>query len=288
MKAAPCPICGAPAPSLLVYKHRWRACAACGNASREDRASLPLDRLPAPLRARLPVALRRGATPSEGAFFADPPSPEALAAEADRFDQLLGRLEIQVEGDVLEIGGGPGAVAERLRRRGCRPTLLEHAEGALGFARERLGLDARPYDFAGAPLPAVAPGPYDWLICRFALGWCRDLPKLARGLAAVARPGARALLCFVLPTRGAALMSALEDHAPAVLWSAATVERVFAEAGFQLLRRFEPIPPLPFWAARGPRYRALSAPWALRPGPLPPDPLQRHAGLLLVYAGPTP
>lgn len=285
----PCPVCGAPAPLQPVYKHQWICCARCGNLSRLPRERLLVDLLPTTLRARLPAALRRDeatlANPEDVWFKSTETRQAAFEMEADSVVALLSRLEVPVQGSVLDLCGGPGHAAARLARRAQRVVLLEHGRIALAHARERLGLDARFFDFDGPPLPEVVDGAFDLILCRFALGWCEDLPKLATGLTACAAPDATLLLSLVAPTRAALLTTAVEDFAPWRFWSPAHLARVFAEAGWLLTRRFEPFPPMPFWAPRGPRYGLLSLPWALWPGPLDRDPRQRHAGLLLRYVG---
>jgi len=281
-----CPVCGASAPALGVYKHRWRVCAGCGNASREGRERLLADHLPEFLRRRLPASLR--ADPAvlvdlPGACFPDPAARlAACQREAEEVEHQLSAQGVRAGCRVLDLCGGPGVVLARIG--GAGSTLLEYSRGALRYARETLHLDARFFDFHGAPLPLVAPGPYDLLLCRYGLGWCADLPRLARGMAEVAAPGAVAVLLFVLPTRGAMLTSALEDYAPRRLWDAGHVATTFALAGWRLDHRFEPCPPMPYWTPHRAGFRLLSLPWLLAPGPLSRDPTQRHAGLVLRYA----
>ncbi len=248
-----------------------------------------MDVLPARLRARLPRALswdQASLDDPQGAWFreieARRPEREARAREDEA--RLLA-LGLPLEGAILDLGGGAGELAARLAVRAERLVLLEHMRPALENAREFLSLDARPFDFEGAPLPAVAPGPWDLILCRYALSWCRDLPRLLDGLSAVAAPGAALVLELVLPGRGAMLTSALEDHAPWSLWSPTWLARALGERGWLLTRRFTPYPPQNFWSARGPRFALFSLPWALWPGPLPRDLQQSHAGLVLRYVG---
>lgn len=285
----PCPVCGASAPVQGVYKHRWRVCARCGNASREARDRVAADRLPAPLRRLLPASL--SVDPGvladlPGTYY---PSPEArLAAyqrEAEEVDAQLLAQGVATRGRVLDLCGGPGVVLARLGGPGS--TLLEYSREALRYAREELAVDARFFDFQGEALPRIVSGPYDLLLCRYGLAWCLDLPRLASGMAEVAAPGALAVLLWVLPTRGGLLTSALEDYAPLRLWSEAHVGAVFAEAGWALDHRFEPCPPMPHWRPHRAGFRLFSLPWRLARGPLPRDPFQRHAGLVLRYARPS-
>lgn len=282
---APCPLCGAPARVQHTYKHEWACCARCGNASRQSRPQLPVDLLPARLSGLLPAALRRDLRDTQDAWFSSleegtPPHE----GEVGLVERLLAAYQLDTSGAILDVGGGPGLVAAHLQRGARRVVLLEHARGALAHAR-KLGVDARSFDFDGPALETVVDGPFDLLLCRFALNWCVDLPRLARSLAALARPGAAALLCFTTPTRGAVLTSMLEDAAPRVLWSPPWVESVFGGAGWSVQARLEPIPPMPYTRPHGPGWRLFALPWGWLPGPLPRDLLQRHAGLVLTRAG---
>lgn len=268
-----CPHCRGPVAAYGVYKHRWWVCARCGAATRAARPALLADRLPSRLQARLPPRLRRAGAADP--FFARPRA-DTGAAELAEVEGLLRRVGIGAAGRILDVGGGPGFVAAGLGQR-ASVVLLEHSAAALTHARG-LGVDARAFSFEGPPVPEVAPGPFDLVLLRYAVSWCRDLPRLAAGLAAVCRPGARLVVTHVLPTRGACLGTALEDAAPAVLWSERALLEGLTAADWREEASFEPLPPLPFWAPHRRGYALASAPWALRPGPLPPDLHQRHAG----------
>lgn len=279
-------MCGAAAAVLPVYKHRWACCPGCGNLSRAPRERLLVEALPAAARRRLPAALGWDAATladPAGAWFRGMEERRAeRAAFAAAEEARLEALGVPLGGAVLDVGGGPGELAARLARRAERVVLLEHAPSAVRFAREALGLDARPFDFAGAPLPEVAPGPWELLLCRFALGWCRDLERFVDGLGAVAAPGATLVLEWVAPSRGAALTSAAEDLAPWRLWSGDWLAATLTRRGWRVTGRHTPLPPMRFWAPRGPAYALASLPWALWPGPMPPGVHQRHEGLVAV------
>jgi SAM-dependent methyltransferase len=212
------------------------------------------------------------------AFFATPDAA-AGAAELRDVQRWLAAAGLPAAGRLLDVGGGPGFVAAGLAPAAA-VTLLEHSPTAAAHARA-LGVDAHPYDFRGAPISRVASGPFDLVMLRYSVAWCADLPAFAAQLTPVTRPGAALLLTFVLPTRGACLGTALEDAAPAVLWTEAALLAGFARAGWRPVHRFAPAPPLPFAAPHGRAFAAASWPWAVAPGPLPYEFRQLHAGLVL-------
>lgn len=282
-ESPPCPHCGGPTRPQPVYKHRWDCCARCGCATRVHGAPAFARSLPRGLAARLPGRLRPGDGDDPGIFFLGAAGTEAAAradqAEARRVEALLARLGVETDGAVLDIGGGRGAVVARLAGRARRAALTERAP-ELVAAAARAGLEAVTLDFDRESLEERIKGHFDLILIRYSLGWCRDLPRLLAGLTAVSAPGARLLLAFVVASRGAALCSALEDAAPWALWSPDCLAASVGRAGWRLVTRFEPDPPLPFWRPHRRGFAALSLPWALRGGPLPRGWEQRQAGLL--------
>lgn len=285
-----CPYCGGRRTPWTVYKHRWWVCGGCGNATSELRASLPHDWLPGPIVARLPARLR-----VDPAVVADPglqwfvpahyPSASAegtpYAGEVEKVRSLLARFDLAATGAILDLSGGPGFVAQALGAGGARVVLTECVPHAVQFARERLGVDTRIFDYQGAPLETVVEGPFDLVMARYSLNHCLDPVRLAASLHHLTGPGAGVLVAGVLsPSRGACLTSALEDGPPRVLWDVGWLVGAFARGGWRLEAAFTTDPPMPYWRPRSPRYRVFSLPWELMPGPLPRDVHQHHPGML--------
>lgn len=242
-----------------------------------------MDALPAALQQRLPRSL--GFDP---AVLAEPDRALFHDLLAGDSEEVLARLDaagVDRTGAILDVGGGPGHVAVALARAARRVVLTDFARHVIPFARG-MGVEAERFDFAGDPLSDVVVGLFDLILSRYGLNYAADLPKIARGLAAVAAPGATLLLDgFVVPTRGACLVSALEDAGPVSLWQPDHVARTFATAGWREVRRYEPDPPMPFWEPHRVGFREASLPWWLARGPLPRDPMQRHAGIAFRAAG---
>ncbi len=286
-----CPYCGSGRTPLLVYKHRWWVCPGCGNATSELRADQPGDRLPPWLRDRLPAPLRL-----DGAEVVDPARqwfvPEHYAAgsavgtpyagEAEAFLRLLAQHDLSPRGVILDLSGGPGFVAQALAATADRVVMTDFVPHVVRFARTRLGVDARFYDYQGAPLDTVVEGPFDLVLLRYSINHCLDPRVLARALWRLTADGAAVVIAgFLSPSLGACLTSALEEAPPRVLWDPDWLAAAFVAAGWQVAVRFETHPPMPYWRPRSWRYRVASLPWELRPGPLPRDVHQHHPGLIL-------
>ena len=110
---------------------------------------------------------------------------------------------------VLELNCGTGEDALRLARRGVSVLATDSSHRMLAATRakvDRAGLgqtvEVEPLDIADLALgTARLPGPFDGVVSNFGgLNCVDDLAGVARGLAAVVRPGGRALLCLMGPT----------------------------------------------------------------------------------------
>jgi SAM-dependent methyltransferase len=107
---------------------------------------------------------------------------------------------------VLELNCGTGEDAVHLGRRGVRVLATDTSPEMLAITRakvERAGL-TRQVEIAQMPIEDLAKhrpaGPFDGVLSNFGgLNCVDDLTGVARGLAAVMRPGALALLCVMGP-----------------------------------------------------------------------------------------
>ena len=143
-----------------------------------------------------------------------PPAAEAFDAVAESFDERFGHWEsvaaqrraVRAElvrafapgARVIEVGGGTGEDAVWLARTGREVLLTDPSPTMVRIASSKLGA-------LGMPMPVVAAaedldsiadvGPFDGAFSNFAaLNCVTDLPAVARGLAALIRPGGRVLL----------------------------------------------------------------------------------------------
>ena len=125
---------------------------------------------------------------------------------------------------VLEVGGGPGELSERIARElGCEVTMVDVAPRMVELARAR-GVDARVGDVQALPFEDAS---YD---CAVAAWMLYHVPEIDRGLAELARvlrPGGR----LVAVTNAEHHLANLRQIAGNAAW-----ERVFTrENGAELI-----------------------------------------------------
>lgn len=122
------------------------------------------------------------------------------AAATIRIDAAFG------PGDqVLELNCGTGEDAVRLASRGVRVLATDSSLQMLEMTRAKVGragltgmIDTAP--LAIEDLPLATSGAFDGVLSNFGgLNCVSDLPAVSRGLAAMLRPGGRALLCVMGP-----------------------------------------------------------------------------------------
>jgi len=132
---------------------------------------------------------------------------------------------------VLEVGGGPGELAARIRDEvGCEVVMVDVSPRMVELARER-GVEAHVGDAASLPFPD---GAFD---CVLAAWMLFHLPDVDRGLVELSRvldPGGR----LVATTNGERHMEELREVAGRASW-----DRVFTrENGAEILgRQFEAV-----------------------------------------------
>jgi len=106
---------------------------------------------------------------------------------------LVDRLELKADANVLEIACGTGIVTRRLAQRlprGARLTATDLNEPMLAYARGRnpglAGVDWRTADAAALPFPD---GTFDAVVCQFGLMFVPDKAAAAREVRRVLHPG---------------------------------------------------------------------------------------------------
>jgi len=155
----------------------------------------------------------------------------ANAEGADPRDVTFHAVAECEPGRVLEVGGGPGELAARIRDDvGCDVVMVDISPRMVELARER-GVEAQVGDAASLPFPA---GAFD---CVLAAWMLFHLPDVDRGLAELSRvlaPGGR----LVATTNGERHMEELRAVAGKASW-----DRVFTrENGAEILgRHFEDV-----------------------------------------------
>ena len=127
---------------------------------------------------------------------------------------------------VLEVGGGPGELAERIRDElGCDVVMVDVSPRMVELARDR-GVDARIGDAASLPL---ADESFDCVVAAWMLFHLPDIDVGLAELVRVLRPGGR----LVAVTNSTEHMRELREIAGAAAWA-----RVFTrENGAEIIER---------------------------------------------------
>lgn len=127
---------------------------------------------------------------------------------------------------VLEVGGGPGEMAVRIRRElECDVVMVDVSERMVELARAR-GVDARVGDVQALPFPDAS---FDCAVAAWMLFHVPDLDRALAELARLVRPGGR----LVAVTNSADHLAELRALAGNAAW-----ERTFTrENGAKALRR---------------------------------------------------
>ncbi len=210
---------------------------------------------------------------------------------------------------VLDLGCGTGEDAVHLARRGVRVLATDRSAAMVGVARRkveeaglaekievrRMSIEDLPGELEPVPPQGDGRETFDGALSNFGAFNCvADLPAAARGLAAVLRPGATAVLCVMGPLvpwewawflirgrpgeaarrlrRGGVRWRGLEVRYPSVR----TLRRAF-EPAFRLRRLAAVGALLPpsyaeSWAVKHPRIVARLERWERRLETLPPLP----------------
>jgi len=126
------------------------------------------------------------------------------------FDQFVSEVSTPPAARILELGSGPGFLAEQILAR-CpsvvRYSLLDFSEAMLALSRQRLAQYSERTDFLQAdfkvdPWPTQIGGPFDLVVSLQAiheLRHKRHAPHLYRQIRSFLLPGAELLVCDHLP-----------------------------------------------------------------------------------------
>jgi SAM-dependent methyltransferase len=114
---------------------------------------------------------------------------------------------------LLDVSGEPGLFAAQAQRDGAASvTVTAFAGNVVAAIRKHLALNAVEFDFNADRLSEVLPGTHDFIVCRYALGYCEDLPRFFAELRAISAPGAYVFLSFSPPSLGLCSRWMFEDY----------------------------------------------------------------------------
>jgi len=158
---------------------------------------------------------------------------------------VLDSCGIDVDGlRVLDVSGGPGMIARSLAELGARVTVTEFTDASVAFMRDQLDLDTRRFDYNADRIETVVDGPFDLILVRASINFCRDLDRFAQGLSQLTVPGGLVCVDFSLPTLGTFLRWQFDRYTYLALYPTERVHEAFARHGFAV--RHQP-PDIRYW-----------------------------------------
>jgi len=219
---------------IVTLKHTWLISLRSGNAWSKHRSWNPLGWLPHKYLGR-----RRDVLAKHDKIYDYFTSPAHVAWSKQEATLLLAamidRLQIPLTGrSVLDISGGNGHVADALRQRGARVTLTEYNDAAIEYARANLGVESVKYDFQTDLLSQLFRTPFDIVLLRAAVMFCRNLDRLAGDLRQITQAGSIVIIHkSVLPTLGVFLRTQCDEYNYQTLYQPAHLVEVFTRHGFK-------------------------------------------------------
>ncbi|HXI13973.1 MAG TPA: hypothetical protein VNM92_15215 [Thermoanaerobaculia bacterium] len=105
--------------------------------------------------------------------------------------------------------------------------------------REHLRLAAFPYDFNSDRLSILAGRQFDWICCRYAIGFCERLDDFFADLGLVASPGGYVYMSFSPPSLGVCSRWMFDDYTYLRQYTLDTVLVAALKAGFDVVRVFD-------------------------------------------------
>jgi SAM-dependent methyltransferase len=276
-----CAICGktGSVSEIDTYKSTWFHCEDCGCYSRAQKPCYPLERLASAMLLlfqhvpKLNGFLQSLGRKKQGVDFYRYYSDQLASGErgpwAGQSDMVTGELrgagllDEWTGRKVLEISGEPGFFAQDLMKAGADIMVSAFADDVARAMSEQLGLKTFTYDFNADDIvrkveAAGNSGLFDFIVIRFAIGFCQDVPALMRKLSLLLKPGGRLYVSFSPASRAVLLRWMFDDYTYLRQYTETSLGDAAAAAGMQQRARFDEGY---FHWDRGPH----SLHWSLRP-----------------------
>jgi SAM-dependent methyltransferase len=247
-----CPVCNTGVVHEVdTFRNLWRWCLNCGNAFKETKPASVLNAYDLALFELESGYLRNyerltagGADPydkySTDEYFN---SRDHQAEFARIYKNIIQRNKIPLSGDIIDISGGPGGVADLLQdeasKQGGKVYVTELTPLSVDYMKQKLKVTSGKYDFQTDDLLDVFGVQFDVILVRGCINYCLDLRKFAASMVRAAKPGAVVFVSSYLPSLGTMLRWQFDEHFVPVLYNPETIARAFAEYGFILENRYE-------------------------------------------------
>ena len=247
-----CPICAHTTTDVIhTYKHDWGSCGKCRNLTRTRRARyLATLCLPGKLKNLVPVAFQAYFFPvekvlkSDANFYAAYSGISALkSAQGTKWEGQLEQLRCQLnhyglslEGqNVLDISGGPGFLVQEAQSLTRRAVVTEFNEASVEGMKRNLGIEAVKFDYNTDSISEVVKGPFDIVLIRYSINFCKDLNRFLEGLKPILHSKSVVFVSFVPPTLGCILRWQHDDYTYHVLYDPENFQKQWESQGFRLI-----------------------------------------------------
>jgi len=257
-----CAVCGREGAVVAIdtYKSVWHYCQHCRCYARSQKTAYPLERPAAALLAlfgRVPKIngfLHSLGRKRQGVDFyryyteqltSGERGPWAGQSETVTCELRDAGLLRQWQGlRVLEISGEPGFFAQDLMHAGANVVVSAFAHDVAHAMSERLGVKTFTYDFnsddiATKVAAAGAPGAFDFVFIRFAIGFCEDVTALLSRLAVLLKQEGLLYVSFSPASRAVLLRWMFDDYTYLRQYTEAYMCDAAARASMSLRARFD-------------------------------------------------
>jgi 2-polyprenyl-3-methyl-5-hydroxy-6-metoxy-1,4-benzoquinol methylase len=245
-----CPICNSQHLTRVnSYKHHCYVCSDCNNVFHiKKEGKYLLERLlPRSIFKRLlpPKAFLRlfhDKGDISAADFYDVYADECRnisEARQSEVDLLLDQLSLAGIGldgkSVLDISGGPGVVARRLKDSCAKFVVTEFSEKATRAMHDVLDIETLKFDYTADQLQNVVADKFDLVLIRSSIIFCPKLDEFVASLRAVLNSDGHVLVETIMPTLGDVLWWQQMEYKFPIIYSQETIEKYFYKHGFSLM-----------------------------------------------------
>lgn len=261
-KELACAICSktGSVSEIDTYKSTWFYCGSCGCYSRSQKSGYPHEGLATALSllfGRVPKLngfLHSLGRKKQGVDFYRYYSDQLASGErgpwAGQSDMVTaelrgaGLLQDWAGRKVLEISGEPGFFAQDLMKAGADIMVSAFADDVGRAMTERLGVRTFTYDFNVDDIVRKVEatgntGPFDFIVIRFAIGFCQDVPGLMRRLSSLLKPGGLLYVSFSPASRAVLLRWMFDDYTYLRQYTEAFLNDAAAAASMPQCSRFD-------------------------------------------------
>jgi 2-polyprenyl-3-methyl-5-hydroxy-6-metoxy-1,4-benzoquinol methylase len=243
-----CKICNSNRTTVLnTYKHYAVVCGDCHCVTHERKTKYFFEYIIPRYIAKkfLPTKAFLRLFSDKGEFKADEfydsnafESTDATSWRSSEVQQVKDQLAlagIKINGKrVLDISGGPGAVAYFLKQQGANVTVTEFSSSTVKMMNEIYGLDAITFDYTKDDIDQKLSDKFDIIMLRSSIIFCPNLNELISQIKNILNPNGIVFLESILPSYGEIFWWQQLEYKFSTIYSQETIEKIFYRHGFKL------------------------------------------------------